>query len=68
MLHLASGDGRHAQLLARAVIDASGTWRTPNPLGADGLPALGEAAAPCCSADDAAPCCATPATDLLQIG
>ncbi|GAB3412469.1 NAD(P)/FAD-dependent oxidoreductase [Flindersiella endophytica] len=28
---------------ARAVIDASGTWSTPNPLGADGLPALGEA-------------------------
>ncbi|RJF89763.1 flavoprotein [Oleomonas cavernae] len=30
--------------LARAVIDASGTWATPNPLGADGLPAQGEAA------------------------
>src|SRR5262249_4689962 len=28
--------------LARAVIDASGTWTTPNPLGASGLPALGE--------------------------
>ncbi len=28
---------------ARAVIDASGTWQTPNPLGADGLPAEGEA-------------------------
>ena len=28
--------------LARAVIDASGTWSTPNPLGADGLPAEGE--------------------------
>lgn len=28
--------------LARAVIDASGTWATPNPLGADGLPAAGE--------------------------
>jgi hypothetical protein len=27
---------------ARAVIDASGTWSTPNPLGANGLPALGE--------------------------
>lgn len=27
---------------ARAVIDASGTWHTPNPLGADGLPAAGE--------------------------
>jgi thioredoxin reductase len=30
------------ELLARAVIDASGTWRTPNPLGASGLPAIGE--------------------------
>jgi thioredoxin reductase len=30
--------------LARAVIDASGTWATPNPLGADGLPVPGEAA------------------------
>jgi thioredoxin reductase len=29
--------------LARAVIDASGTWATPNPLGASGLPADGEA-------------------------
>jgi thioredoxin reductase len=28
--------------LARAVIDASGTWQTPNPLGAAGLPAIGE--------------------------
>jgi glycine/D-amino acid oxidase-like deaminating enzyme len=28
---------------ARAVIDASGTWTTPNPLGASGLPADGEA-------------------------
>jgi thioredoxin reductase len=27
---------------ARAVIDASGTWQTPNPLGADGLSAEGE--------------------------
>ena len=30
-------------ILARAVIDASGTWWTPNPLGAAGLPARGEA-------------------------
>jgi hypothetical protein len=29
--------------LARAIIDASGTWTTPNPLGSSGLPALGEA-------------------------
>jgi thioredoxin reductase len=36
--------GREETLLARAVIDASGTWNAPNPLGANGLPALGEAA------------------------
>ena len=29
--------------LVRAVVDASGTWATPNPLGASGLPAVGEA-------------------------
>ncbi|MGA9278540.1 NAD(P)-binding domain-containing protein [Ilumatobacter sp.] len=28
--------------LARAVIDATGTWFTPNPVGADGRPAIGE--------------------------
>jgi thioredoxin reductase len=33
------------RITARAVVDASGTWTTPNPLGADGLWALGEAAA-----------------------
>ncbi|GAB4585551.1 NAD(P)-binding domain-containing protein [Nocardia sp. IFM 10818] len=38
-------DGREERLLARAVIDASGTWGGPNPLGGDGLPALGETAA-----------------------
>ncbi|HET6750663.1 MAG TPA: NAD(P)-binding protein [Actinomycetes bacterium] len=32
-------------LRARAVLDASGTWTRPNPLGASGLPALGEAGA-----------------------
>ena len=33
------------ELLASAVIDASGTWRTPNPLGGNGLTAFGEAIA-----------------------
>ena len=33
------------RITARAVVDASGTWARPNPLGADGLPALGETAA-----------------------
>lgn len=28
--------------LSRAVIDASGTWSNPNPMGAAGLPAIGE--------------------------
>jgi len=31
-------------LTASAVVDASGTWGGPSPLGADGLPALGEGA------------------------
>jgi thioredoxin reductase len=35
--------GQLRDLQARAVIDASGTWAQPNPLGASGLPALGEA-------------------------
>ncbi len=43
VVHLEVG-GREERLLARAVIDASGTWTGPNPLGADGLPALGELA------------------------
>jgi len=34
--------GEVLELHARAVIDASGTWGTPNPLGSSGLPALGE--------------------------
>jgi thioredoxin reductase len=37
-------DGEH-DVLARAVIDASGTIETPGALGASGLPALGERAA-----------------------
>jgi cation diffusion facilitator CzcD-associated flavoprotein CzcO len=45
VLRVQCPDGTEDHVLAKAVIDASGTWRTPNPLGADGLPALGEAAA-----------------------
>ncbi len=37
--------GRMRDFEARAVIDASGTWSQPNPAGADGLPAFGEAEA-----------------------
>ena len=39
------GRRRSAAYLADAVIDASGTWTRPNPLGAGGLPAAGERAA-----------------------
>ena len=38
-------DGAEAEILARAVIDASGTCGTPNPLGTNGLPAIGETSA-----------------------
>ncbi|GGV46678.1 flavoprotein [Kitasatospora herbaricolor] len=41
-VHLTAADGSEERITARAVVDASGTWSTPNPLGADGLPALGE--------------------------
>ncbi|PRX51483.1 thioredoxin reductase [Prauserella shujinwangii] len=44
-VHIRHQDGREERLPARAVIDASGTWAGPNPLGGDGLPALGERAA-----------------------
>jgi thioredoxin reductase len=37
-------DGDERRYVARAVIDASGTWTRPNPLGAGGLPAAGERA------------------------
>jgi thioredoxin reductase len=37
--------GRLQIFEAKAVIDASGTWNSPNPAGADGLAALGETAA-----------------------
>jgi thioredoxin reductase len=38
-------DGEQRRFLASAVIDASGTWTRPNPVGAGGVPAAGEAAA-----------------------
>ncbi|MEV4704313.1 FAD-dependent oxidoreductase [Actinoplanes sp. NPDC049316] len=41
VVRLASGE----DVPASAVLDASGTWRTPNVLGANGLPAHGERAA-----------------------
>ncbi|GAA2770744.1 NAD(P)-binding domain-containing protein [Streptomyces showdoensis] len=44
-VHVRYADGREERILARAVIDASGTWAAPSPAGADGLAALGEKAA-----------------------
>ena len=46
LIRLATGE----EVLARAVVDASGTWWTPNVLGAAGIPAHGE----------------TDATDLIE--
>jgi len=42
VLTVAGADGRARRDLAWAVIDTSGTWTSPNPLGAGGLPAHGE--------------------------
>jgi NAD(P)-binding Rossmann-like domain len=42
LVRIRDDQGQLHDLLARAVIDASGTWTQPNPLGASGLPALGE--------------------------
>jgi len=41
VLRVETADGQY-QVLAKSVIDASGTWTSPNPLGADGLTAIGE--------------------------
>ena len=41
-VHVETPAGRQT-LTARAVVDASGTWNRPNPLGSDGFPAIGEA-------------------------
>ena len=43
-VHALTSQGRECRIQARAVIDASGTWGSANPAGADGLPALGEPA------------------------
>lgn len=42
VLHVIYGSGEEALIEARAVIDASGTWHKPNPVGAGGLFAVGE--------------------------
>jgi len=43
-LSIADKEGRMRRELVRAVIDASGTWTSPNPLGAGGVAAEGEQA------------------------
>ena len=43
-LHIVTVDGAESLLEARAVIDASGSWHKLNPMGANGLPAIGEIA------------------------
>lgn len=42
ILHIAYSDGHETFIEARAVIDASGTWHKPNPIGSGGLAAVGE--------------------------
>ncbi|GAA4475070.1 FAD-dependent oxidoreductase [Enteractinococcus fodinae] len=42
VVRVRSSDGHIEDLLARSVLDASGTWHQPNPLGQSGLPTPGE--------------------------
>lgn len=44
VLVVRKANGREERVVAKAVIDASGTYAKPNPLGANGVPAVGEAA------------------------
>jgi thioredoxin reductase len=44
VLRVEHADGDEEDVLAKAVIDASGTYQQPNTLGAHGMPALGERA------------------------
>ncbi|MBU2091996.1 MAG: NAD(P)-binding domain-containing protein, partial [Alphaproteobacteria bacterium] len=43
-VQIETADGGHETIRARAVIDASGTWTAPNPLGAGGYAVPGETA------------------------
>lgn len=45
VIHVEDATGTEERFDARAVLDASGTWGRPNPVGADGLPAIGEGGA-----------------------
>lgn len=42
VVHWEDADGRSRQTIAEAVIDASGTWGQPSPLGISGIPVPGE--------------------------
>jgi cation diffusion facilitator CzcD-associated flavoprotein CzcO len=44
LVHTRAASGVESFVLARAVVDASGTYTSPNPLGASGVPATGESA------------------------
>jgi thioredoxin reductase len=44
VIEVETADGRSEHLLVKAVIDASGTYTQPNPLGANGRPAIDEQA------------------------
>jgi len=43
-VHVRTAAGEE-RITAQALVDASGTWGAPNPLGGDGLPAIGETTA-----------------------
>lgn len=42
MVRVQDGSGNERDIEAAAVIDASGTWKQPNPIGSGGVPAIGE--------------------------
>lgn len=42
VVHVAREDGGAERIPARAVLDCTGTWGSPNPLGTEGYPAAGE--------------------------
>jgi hypothetical protein len=44
-VHVRMDDGTQQRLAVRAVVDASGTYTSPSPLGSDGYPAVGERSA-----------------------